>query len=206
MLIWDPNREDPYAGNWSTTGAWLYEETNTPYTWGDAFCNSANVVFPDTVETIAVDMAAVNVASITFGVSGCTIKGNYAITLTGIDADVKVEANQSATISAELAGTVGLTKSGEGTLILTAANSYSGGTTIEEGTLQFDGIAILPPGDIVNNDSLIFSFNAVRTIANDISGTGTVRQDGSNILNSYRRQHLHGNYIYSRRGALADRQ
>jgi autotransporter-associated beta strand protein len=37
---------------------------------------------------------------------------------------------------AVLAGTTGLTKSDAGTLILTGANSYAGGTAIRGGTLQ----------------------------------------------------------------------
>ncbi len=43
--------------------------------------------------------------------------------------------NQTATIGATLAGSQGLTKTGNGTLILSAGNTYSGSTTVSGGTL-----------------------------------------------------------------------
>jgi autotransporter-associated beta strand protein len=44
--------------------------------------------------------------------------------------------NQTTTISATLAGTNGLTKTGNGTLVLSAANTYTGGTTINAGIVK----------------------------------------------------------------------
>ena len=45
----------------------------------------------------------------------------------------------SAAVSANLGGAVALTKSGSGTLTLSGANTYSGGTTISAGTLALSG-------------------------------------------------------------------
>ena len=45
---------------------------------------------------------------------------------------------QSATINAAIAGTQGLTKTGLGTLVLTAANTYSGATLVKAGGLILD--------------------------------------------------------------------
>ena len=52
-----------------------------------------------------------------------------------------------------IGGTGALTKQGAGTLILTGANSYAGGTTIAAGTLQIGngGTTGSLVGDIVNN-------------------------------------------------------
>ena len=51
--------------------------------------------------------------------------------------------NETTTISAVLAGTQGLTKTGAGTLILNAGDTYSGSTTVSGGTLDLNS-----PGDI----------------------------------------------------------
>ncbi|MBR5709704.1 MAG: autotransporter-associated beta strand repeat-containing protein, partial [Thermoguttaceae bacterium] len=48
----------------------------------------------------------------------------------------------SLTQSSPISGTGSLTKSGAGTLILSAANTYDGGTTVSEGTLQLTGAAV----------------------------------------------------------------
>ncbi len=48
-------------------------------------------------------------------------------------------ANRSTTISAILAGTNGLTKTGDGTLVLAATNTYSGATYLTSGALLVDG-------------------------------------------------------------------
>jgi fibronectin-binding autotransporter adhesin len=51
---------------------------------------------------------------------------------------------QSGTISAKITGTTALSKTTSGTLTLTAANTYSGGTTINNGLLQLSGAGRLP--------------------------------------------------------------
>ena len=58
-------------------------------------------------------------------------------------------ANQQVTISLVLAGSDGLEKLGAGTLILTATNSYTGGTVVSAGTLLVNG-AITDSGPVTN--------------------------------------------------------
>ncbi len=65
----------------------------------------------------------------------------------GVDAD-----RLSITGSITGTGTGGLTKVGEGTLRLTAENSYANGTTIAEGTLQATHAGALAGGDLVVGD------------------------------------------------------
>ena len=89
-----------------------------------------------------------------------------------------------ATIDAPLVNgsSTSLTKVGGGTLILTGANTYSGGTVISGGTLQIgNGIGSLT-GSIIGNvtDNGIFAinrFDAV-TFAGTISGSGAFHQLG----------------------------
>jgi autotransporter-associated beta strand protein len=80
-------------------------------------------------------------------------------------------------VSAVLAGAGQLVKSGSGTLVLSANNTFSGGTVIESGTLQLGNggfTGLLGTGALVNNSTLAFLYahGAVIDIVNDISGTG----------------------------------
>ncbi|MCX6997914.1 MAG: autotransporter-associated beta strand repeat-containing protein, partial [Kiritimatiellaeota bacterium] len=90
---------------------------------------------------------------------------------------------QSGTVSAILAGSVGLTKTTGGTLTLTGANTYSGLTTISAGTLELgNGGSVL--GSIVNNAGLTFNRSGSTTVGNDITGAVsalmTVKGGGTN--------------------------
>ena len=77
-----------------------------------------------------------------FTVDGYTIAG-APLTLTGApDTTIRVgdggagDAGLTATISAVLAGSTRLVKTDGGTLVLTGANTYTGGTAINGGTLR----------------------------------------------------------------------
>ena len=79
-------------------------------------------------------------------------------------------------------GTVGFTKAGSGTTTFTGANTYTGLTTISGGALQIGSTGttgVLGSGDIVNNAALLFNRTNALTVANAISGNGSVTQLGS---------------------------
>ena len=104
-------------------------------------------------------------------------------------ADVTVSAATDLTVSTELEdtdfGAAALVKTGAGTMTLTFANSYSGGTTISLGTLQIgDGgtTGTLGSGAVTDNANLVFKRSDPLTVTNAISGTGAVTNAGG-ILN-----------------------
>ncbi|WP_218824102.1 autotransporter-associated beta strand repeat-containing protein, partial [Achromobacter xylosoxidans] len=70
---------------------------------------------------------------------------------------------------------------GTGTTILTANNTYTGGTTISAGTLQLGngGTTGAILGDVANNGALTFNRSDVQTFAGQISGGGVVNQIGA---------------------------
>ena len=71
-----------------------------------------------------------------------------------------------------------------GTIVLTANNTYSGGTTINSGILQigngFNTSSIV--GDVIDNSHLAFNLGQDGTFSGNISGIGTLSQVGPGSL------------------------
>lgn len=82
-----------------------------------------------------------------------------------------------------VAGTGGswsLVKNGAGTTILTGANLYTGGTTVNDGVLQGTAKSLL--GKIVNNATVVFDQAAGGSFVGTMSGTGNLRKIGAGDL------------------------
>ena len=84
------------------------------------------------------------------------------------------------TVNQPLGGTGSLTKLGAGTLVLSGANTYSGGTTISAGTLQGDSNSL--QGSIVDNASLVFDQGSDGTFGGTVTGTGSLTKLGTGTL------------------------
>lgn len=85
------------------------------------------------------------------------------------------------TFAGTVSGTGSVTQQGSGTTVLTANHTYTGGTTINAGTLQLGngGSSGSIVGDVVDNGALVFNRSDVSTYAGVISGTGSVTQQGA---------------------------
>lgn len=80
---------------------------------------------------------------------------------------------------------VALVKDTAGTLILSGDNSYSGGTTINAGTLQIGAggtTGTLGTGNVVNDGVLTFNRSNTFAVDNLITGSGVVNKQGSGTL------------------------
>ncbi len=93
-------------------------------------------------------------------------------------------AGNTQTLSGVISGAGTLTQQGAGTTILTGNNTYGGTTTIAAGTLQIGNGGVsgtLGSGNVVDNGALIFRRSDTITVANLISGTGTLSQQGTGL-------------------------
>jgi autotransporter-associated beta strand protein len=104
---------------------------------------------------------------------------------TTINAPIIFEASQTFTADAgvtvsinggisQTGGSQALTISNPGTFVLGGVSSYTGGTTIAQGTLQTSTQSLPATGGITNNSSLIFSESSNGAYSGVVSGTGTL--------------------------------
>jgi fibronectin-binding autotransporter adhesin len=177
------------AGRWHAAGAdtWTTPsgDVNLPYE------NGAFAIFGGTPGIVTVDdsFGDVTASGMQFAVDGYVIDGD-PLTLTGAPSAVvrvgdgtAAGADYTATIGSQLTGATRLEKADFGTLILTGANAYTGGTTISGGALQLGGGGTSGSitGDVVNEGELVFNRSNSMDFAGVISGDGQLRQIGSGL-------------------------
>jgi fibronectin-binding autotransporter adhesin len=125
---------------------------------------------------------ALNLGGGTLQVIGAALTTNMAIGLTGASSTIDTN-GLGATLGGVMSGG-GFVKAGLGTLSVTAANIYTGGTAISGGTLQIGngGTSGSIVGDVVDNGALAFDRTDGVAFAGAISGAGIVEQNGTGGL------------------------
>ncbi|WP_165937826.1 autotransporter-associated beta strand repeat-containing protein [Methylobacterium segetis] len=134
------------TGDGGGTGTWTSNATNWTTRPGGEINDqwrSGVGIFGGTAGTVTVT-GTQSVEGLQFGTTGYQVAGG-SLNLTGNpfnasdpNSFITVDAGVSTTIASTLVGsaTVGLTKLGDGTLVLTGNNGYSGGTVFSAGTLN----------------------------------------------------------------------
>ena len=137
---------DGGTATWTATGThWTVADGSA----NGAFDPAALLIFAGTPGTVTVDDGAGAISirnGMQFAVDGYAVTGD-AIGLTGasvirVGDGTAAGAGYTATIAAPLTGTGSLEKTDLGTLVLTVANTYTGGTLVNFGTLAVDGGSI----------------------------------------------------------------
>ena len=96
-------------------------------------------------------------------------------------ANLTVAGSNPLTLAGAISGDGALTKDGASTLILSADNSYTGGTTINTGTLQVGNggaTGSIGTGPVLNDGALVFNRSGIVTVPGAITGTGSLTQMG----------------------------
>ncbi|EMC7021986.1 autotransporter-associated beta strand repeat-containing protein [Salmonella enterica] len=112
---------------------------------------------------------------------GTLVASNVEALGTGdITDNATLEMNTGGDFANNIGGTGSVVKSGDKTLTLSGANSYTGGTTISGGTLVASNVEALGSGDVTDNATL--ELNTGGDFANNIGGTGSVVKSGDKTL------------------------
>ncbi|EDB2834558.1 autotransporter outer membrane beta-barrel domain-containing protein [Salmonella enterica] len=112
---------------------------------------------------------------------GTLVASNVEALGTGDVTDNAVlELNTGGDFDNAISGSGQVEKSGDGTLTLSGSNTYTGGTTINDGTLIATSVDALGSGDVTDNATL--ALNTGGTFDNAISGSGQVVKSGDDVL------------------------
>jgi autotransporter-associated beta strand protein len=179
-------------GNGGTTGSIIGDVADSGTL---AFDRSDTVVFAGTISgggTLEQDGSGTLVLTGTNTVSGITTINSGTLQLgnggtTGAlsgnivdDATLAFDRSDTTTYSGVISGSGAVRQRGPGTTILTGNNTYTGGTTIEAGTLQLGdgGTHGIVQGAIVDDGVLAFDRSGTTVFKGLISGTGVLLQMG----------------------------
>jgi autotransporter-associated beta strand protein len=170
-----------------------------PGTWGtDNFWSTSDTGGAATGAWVADDVAVFSAGTDVTGTYSVTVSGTQsasgvrfeegAVTLTGgtinltNSGTVNVINGLTATVNSAIGGAVGLTKSGEGTLVLGGANTYAGNTILATNAsvsplnvLRLGSSEVIPNSSIVQivGSNSAFELNGLTETVKSISGGGS---------------------------------
>ncbi len=184
---WNPTTGG--VGTWDTPSTMWSDNSAVPlnYSWTNSGSERANFGNTGGTVTLGQNITAygINITSAGYVIAG----GGNSLTLSGPGGVINNTVD--ATISAPIIGSVGLTKTGSGTLTLNAANTYSGNTTVSGGTLlglvqpgasPFSSGAVTLNGGVFDLKSLSSSATGT-TVGNlTVSGTSAATVGTSNLI------------------------
>ncbi|AZE72530.1 YapH protein [Pseudomonas synxantha] len=171
------------SGTWSAgAGNW----TGVNGAFDTAWMPNSFAVFQGTAGTVTVDGAQA-VTGLQFVTDGYNLAGGTAGALTlfngvGGNTAVRVDPGVTATLGVTLNGGGTLAKLDTGTLVLNGANSYTGGTALNGGTLIVGNDSALGSGLLTTANGTTLDSNAAVSLANAVDVNGTLTVGGSNAL------------------------
>lgn len=177
--FWNPGTA---SGSWVSNPNWSTPGNGPIYstTWADG--NTANFTAAGQSITLNGDVSA---AGINFTASGILIQPTTgSLSLPAGSVSVSGASSTTATIAAVIgdgSGTTVLTKTGIGVLALLGTHTYTGGTSITQGTLRLGNGSSNGSitGDVVNNATFQFNNPSAGTFAGNIAGVGSLSVVGA---------------------------
>ncbi|MBU1358417.1 MAG: autotransporter outer membrane beta-barrel domain-containing protein [Gammaproteobacteria bacterium] len=173
---------DGGAGTWSAVGTnWTSSNGLVNQPWASDFA-----VFQGAAGTVTVD-GTQTFSGMQFTTSGYTLMNGNAGRLTAVNGGsgntaVRVDPGVVATIGVDIDGAGTVAKLDSGTLVLSGANSYTGGTLLNGGTLVVGHNTALGTGQVTAANGTTLDSNAPVSLANAFDLAGTLAIGGSNDL------------------------
>ncbi|MFV7406972.1 autotransporter-associated beta strand repeat-containing protein [Salmonella enterica] len=154
-------------------------ELNTGGDFDNAISGSGQVVKSGD-ETLTLSGANSYTGGTTISGGTLVVSNVEALGTGNVTDNATLELNTGGDFDNNIGGTGSVVKSGDKTLTLSGANSYTGGTTISGGTLVATNVEALGSGDVTDNATL--ELNTSGDFANNIGGTGSVVKSGDKTL------------------------
>ncbi|MFO0815768.1 MAG: autotransporter-associated beta strand repeat-containing protein [Gemmatales bacterium] len=188
----------PLGQAWSQDTTWT-GATNSNWdlvsnNWSGSWTNGRTAIFAGANQN-PITVSSVSAFGISFTTVAYTLNSGTITLVSGgssasglVAGEIRVATGLTANINSVLAGSVGLRKNGDGTLVLSGNNTYTGGTTIAGGTLQVGNgstTGSLGSGTATINSgtSLRYFRNDQHTLTTSFTGTGTLNFIGTGISN-----------------------
>jgi autotransporter-associated beta strand protein len=167
-----------YSGGTTVSGGVLTLGGSSPLGTGTLVLNGG------TVQAIAGGATLPN--AVTLG-GNITIAGSNPLTFSGaatLSGSLTLTVNTTTTFSGGIgqSATAALTKAGNGVLVLSAPDSYSGGTTLAAGTLQVGDPGALGSGTLTVNNGTLSGTGSALTIANPLTLSSSLTVGGNSAL------------------------
>jgi autotransporter-associated beta strand protein len=166
-----------------------FDRTNT-HTVANAIGGSGNLEQAGTGTTVLTGAntysgaTTVSAGTLQIGAGGTT--GNLGAGSVTNNATLRLDRSNTHTVANAIGGSGNLVQAGTGTTVLTGANTYSGDTSINAGTLKLGAAGVLPTGvgkgDVTVNSAGTLDLNGLSHTINGLSGGGTVTSGAGGAL------------------------
>jgi fibronectin-binding autotransporter adhesin len=196
-LQYSASNQTDYSSRFSSAGSqlWAIDTNAQSVTYASALAGTGSTLTKLGTGTLTLSGAntysgttSINAGTLTIGSAGTLGSGSYAGAISIASGSTLAYSSGAAqTLSGVLSGAGALTKdtSSSSTLTLTGANTHSGGTTINAGTLQVGNggtTGTLGSGAVTDNANLAFNLSSAYSIPNTISGSGTMSATSGGAL------------------------